>query len=260
MSNSSSRPLPSRDTTFTAAVANGVAIALGLYTIVALTGQWSFVSTAVSNVLIQIGHWLGATAAVDSQVYWYMARSAGVVAYLLLWGSVAWGLLVSNKLLDGLVKPPVVYELHKTLSILALVVGMFHGLILLGDTYMKFTIFDILIPFVSPYQPFWVGLGILGLYLTAILVVSFYIKKRIGQRAWRLLHYSSFLVWIMTSLHGMLSGTDSKLLLMQVMYTAAIASVGYLFVYRLAAAREKREKRAGQARSQVVSRKSYSRN
>jgi predicted ferric reductase len=243
MSTSLSRPLPSRDTTFTAAVMGGIAVALGLFTTATLTGQWSFVSTTVGNVLTQIGHWLGATSAVDSQVYWYMARSAGIVAYLLLWGSVAWGLMVSNKILDGIVKPPAVYELHKTLSILALVVGMFHGFILLGDTYMKFTIFDILIPFVSPYQPFWVGLGILGLYLTAILVVSFYIKKRIGHRAWRLLHYSSFLVWIMTSLHGLMSGTDSKLLLMQVMYTAAIASVSYLLFYRIAAAREKQAAR-----------------
>ncbi len=243
MSTSLSRPRPSHNTTFTAAVIGGITVALGLYTTAALTGQWSFVSTTVANTLIQIGHGLGATSAVDSRVYWYMARSAGIVAYLLLWGSVTWGLMVSHNLLDDIVKPPVVYELHKTLSILALVVGMFHGLILLGDTYMKFTVFDILIPFVSPYQPFWVGLGILGLYLTAILVVSFYIKKRIGHRAWRLLHYSSFLVWIMTTLHGLMSGTDSKLFLMQVMYTTAIASVSYLLLYRIAAAREKKAAR-----------------
>ena len=242
MSTSLSRPRPSREVTFTNAVIGGAAIALGIFTIITLSGQGPFVSAAISNALVQIGRWLGAAPAADSRVYWYMARSAGVVAYLLLWGSVAWGLMVSNKILDGIVKPPVVYELHKSLSILALVTGMFHGLILLGDSYMQYSVLDILIPFRSSYQPIWVGLGTLGLYLMAILVVSFYIKKRIGQRAWRLLHYTSFGVWIMITLHGIMAGTDTQLLLMQLLYVVAIVSVGYLLIYRLVA--EKKPARA----------------
>ena len=242
MSTSLSRPRPSREVTFTNAVIGGAAIALGIFTIVTLAGQGPSVSAAISNALVQIGRWLGATPTADSRVYWYMARSAGIVAYLLLWGSVAWGLMVSNKILDGIVKPPVVYELHKSLSILALVTGMFHGLILLGDSYMQFSVLDILIPFRSSYQPIWVGLGTLGLYLMAILVVSFYIKKRIGHRAWRLLHYTSFGVWIMITLHGIMAGTDTQLLLMQLLYVVAIVSVGYLIIYRLVA--EKKPARA----------------
>ena len=244
MSTSLSRPRPSREVTFTNAVIGGAAIALGIFTIVTLAGQGSFVSAAISNALVQIGRWLGAMPAADSRVYWYMARSAGVVAYLLLWGSVAWGLMVSNKILDGIVKPPVVYELHKSLSILALVTGMFHGLILLGDSYMQYSVLDILIPFRSSYQPIWVGLGTLGLYLTAILVVSFYIKKHIGHRAWRLLHYTSFGVWIMITLHGIMAGTDTQLLLMQVLYVVAIVSVGYLLTYRLVADKKPARARA----------------
>ena len=223
----------SRDITLTHSIVGGIAVAFGLMTIMIVTGHWQAASTAVSNVLIQIGHWLGAAPAADSRVYWYMARSAGIVAYLLLWGSVAGGILVGNKLLNGLVKPPVVYEVHKTLSILALIVGMFHGFILLGDSYMNFSVLDLLIPFHSPYQPFAVGLGILGLYLTAILVASFYIKKRIGQRTWRLLHFTSFGLWIMTSLHGIMAGTDTQSSVTKMMYAVAVVSVGYLLTYRI---------------------------
>jgi predicted ferric reductase len=233
MSSSLSRPLPSREAAGLNLFVNGAAVVLGLITAVVITGQGSAVSLAINNGVVEIGRWLGATPAADSRVYWYMARSAGVVAYLLLWGSAAWGIMVSSKFLDGFVKPPVVYELHKTLSILALVVGLFHGFVLLGDSYIQFSLLDILIPFKSSYQPFWVGLGTLGLYLTAILVGSFYIKKRIGHRAWRLLHYSSFALWVMITLHSVMTGTDSSSLLMQAVYTAAVVSVGYLLMYRV---------------------------
>ncbi len=227
-----------REFTLTNSIVGGIAVAVGLMTIMLVTGHWQTATTAVSNILVQIGRWLGAAPAADSRVYWYMARSAGIVAYLLLWGSVASGIMIGNKLLNGLVKPAAVFETHKSLSILALIVGMFHGFILLGDTYMNFSVLDILIPFHSPYQPFWVGLGVLGAYLSAILVASFYIKKRIGQRAWRLLHYSSFAMWIMTSLHGIAAGTDTASVLMKMLYAVAIVSIGYLLTYRIFAAKE----------------------
>jgi predicted ferric reductase len=228
MSTSPTQPRLTREFTLTNSIVGGIAVAFGLMTILIATGQWQAASTAVSNVLIQIGHWLGAAPAADSRVYWYMARSAGIVAYLLLWGSVAAGIMVGNKLLNGLVRPAVVYEVHKTLSILALIVGMFHGFILLGDSYMNFSLLDLLIPFRSPYQPFAVGL-----YLTAILVASFYIKKRIGHRTWRLLHFTSFGVWIMASLHGIMAGTDTQSIVMKMMYAVAVVSVGYLLTYRI---------------------------
>ena len=245
MSTSVSRQLPARKSTPNNAAIGSAAMALGLVTAITLTGQWPTIAATVNTVLVQIGHWLGATAAADSKVYWYMARSAGIVAYLLLWGAVAFGIMVSDKILDGVAKAPVVFEVHKFLSILALVVGMFHGVVLLGDSFMKFTVLDILIPFLSPYQPFWVGLGILSLYLTAILVGSFYIKKRIGHRTWKLVHYASFAVWVMTSLHGMFAGTDSSQMLVRLMYTLAIVSVGYLLTYRIFSV--KSEKAAKQA-------------
>lgn len=124
---------------------------------------------------------------------------------------------------------------------MALILGAFHGVILLGDTYMNFSLLDILIPFKSPYQPFWVGLGILSLYLMAILVVSFSFQRRIGYRAWKLLHLTSFGVWIMTSLHGIFSGSDSSSLLVKLMYTVAIVSVGYLLTYRIVEAKSSKQ-------------------
>ena len=123
MSVSLSRPRPTREITLTNSIIGGIALAFGIMTILIVTGQWQTASTVVSDILVQIGRWLGAAPAADSRVYWYMARSAGIVAYLLLWGSVASGIAISHKILNGFVKPPVVFEIHKSLSILALIVG-----------------------------------------------------------------------------------------------------------------------------------------
>ncbi len=240
MSSSLSRQRPSPDTLLKTALTGGAALALGLFTAFVFRAQLQPVVATFDGLVAQFSQWLGAAPIADSRTYWYMARSAGIVAYLLLWGSVVWGLLVSSKLVNDYVKPALVYEVHQFLSILALVVGMFHGLLLLGDTYMKFTVFDVLIPFVSPYQPFWVGLGILGLYLTALLVVSFYIKKHIGHKTWRTLHYSSFALWVMITLHSIFAGSDSGAMLVQLMYLMSVTSVSYLLIYRIVEARQRR--------------------
>ncbi len=224
---------PSRDATLKDAVLAGATVALGVLTAIILTGQLAPASAAAGGVLTQLSRWLGAAPAADSRVYWYMSRSAGIVAYLLLWGSVAWGLMVSNKILDGVVKPALTYELHQFLSIVALAAGAFHALILLADTYIQFSLLDLLIPFKSAYQPIWLSLGILGFYLAALVAGSFYVKKRIGHRTWRALHYGSFGVWIMVTLHAVMIGTDTAAPIMTGLYAAAILSISFLLTYRI---------------------------
>ncbi len=222
------------------AVRGGAGIAFGLLSALALTGQLPVASEAVWTALTQAGRFLGAPPAADAQVYWYMARSAGVLAYVLLWASVLWGLAVTNRVLDGAVKPLITFELHQFLSVLALVFGGFHAFILLGDRYIGFGLSDLLIPFKSPYAPAWVGLGILSFYLTALLVVSFYVKKRIGHQVWRWLHYTSFLGWVMVTFHGLLAGSDRSTLAMLALYATATLSVFFLTAYRILVAKVKK--------------------
>lgn len=229
-----------REATLADAVWGGAGLAFGILTALALTGQLDIASGTVWAALTQAGRFLGAVPAADSQVYWYMARSAGVLAYLLLWASVVWGLMVTNKVLDGAVKPLLTFELHQFLSVLALVFSGFHAFILLGDRYIGFGVGDLLIPFKSPYAPIWVGLGVLSFYLTAGLVVSFYVKKRIGHRVWRWLHYASFLGWVMVTFHGLLSGSDSGTWLMLAVYVLTTASIFFLTIYRILMAKVKR--------------------
>ncbi len=85
--------------------------------------------------------------------FWYLSRSAGFVAYLLLWGSVAWGLLLSTKIGRGKLKAPVLLDAHQFLSAVGLGFTFFHGLVLMGDQYLSFPLSAVLVPFAGTYEP-----------------------------------------------------------------------------------------------------------
>jgi predicted ferric reductase len=152
----------------------------------------------------------------------------------LLWASMMLGLGITNKMARLWPGAPAAFALHEYLSLLGLAFAAFDGLILLGDHYTKFSLLQLLVPFAAwNYYPFWVGLGQLGFYAWALLVASFYIRKHIGQRAWRLLHFVSFLAYLGALLHGLTSGTDSSLGWVQGFYWLTGGSFLFLFTYRI---------------------------
>lgn len=168
-----------------------------------------------------------------TSAYWYMARIGGIISYLLLWLSTVWGLVLSTKIVSKVISPAVVYGLHEFLAILTLCFVMLHSFILMGDQYVRFNIFQILIPFTATYEPLWTGLGITAFYLSAAMTFSFYIRKQIGQKVWRTLHYLTFIAYALALVHGLMAGTDSSLLMMKLMYLGTGASVLFLVFFRL---------------------------
>ncbi len=168
------------------------------------------------------------------KAYWYLARSSGVVAYVLLWSSVALGLMITNKLSRLWPGGPAAVDLHQFTSLLGLAFALFHVLILLGDRYIGYTPFTLLVPFAgADYRPLWVALGQFGFYLALPVAFSFYVRRRIGHRAWRLLHYGSFGVYFLVTAHGLGAGTDASSPLMVALYGLTILVTYFLLVYRL---------------------------
>jgi len=176
---------------------------------------------------------MGLPLAGQTSAYWYMARAGGIVAYLLMWLSTMWGLALSTRVIRNWVDAPLAYGLHEFLSILTILFALVHAVVLLGDSYVHFTIFHLAIPFIGPYEPLWTGLGTIGLYLTMALAGSFYVRRHIGQNAWRALHYLTFVAYGLTLTHGLLAGTDSGLPIMKLMYLGTGFSVLFLTYYRL---------------------------
>ena len=176
---------------------------------------------------------------------WYCVRALGFLAYLVLAGSVLYGLLLSTKILDAIAHRPVSFALHKDLAIVALILGTLHGLLLTFDQSFNFTPIAIIVPFQSPYAPIPVGIGQLTLYGTAIVTASFYVRRRIGQRTWRVLHYFTFLAFIGSAVHGVLSGTDGGTQWAFWLYLLTVTAAIFLTTYRIVisvAARSSRPK------------------
>jgi methionine sulfoxide reductase heme-binding subunit len=173
-------------------------------------------------------------AADTTQVTWYITRSAGLTAYLLLWLSTAWGLAVPSKILDGILHGSFTFEFHQFISLLAIGFTTLHVGVLLFDQYLPFNLAQIVFPFLSTYRPIWTGLGVLTFYSVLLVTITFYMRARIGMKAFRAIHLVSLLSFFGAAAHGLFAGTDSPLLFVRLMYIGTSLSIVFLTVYYLA--------------------------
>lgn len=167
------------------------------------------------------------------QTMWYVTRAAGLTAYLLVWLSTVWGLGVSSKIFDPVLQRVFTYDFHQFLSLLAIGFIILHIVVLAADQYLPFSIAQILVPFIAPYRPVWVGIGVFGFYLTILVSITFYIRRWIGQKTFRVIHYASFIAFAFSALHGLFAGTDSPLWTTQAMYLVTSLVVVFLTAYRV---------------------------
>jgi predicted ferric reductase len=187
--------------------------------------------TGLEAPLANLTSWL---FSIDSvQLWWYVTRAAGLVAYLLLWLSMVWGLAVSSKIFDPFLTRDYTYDFHQYLSLFSLGFVALHVIVLMLDRYLPFSLMQVLVPFTSAYRPLWVGLGVISLYLLALVTVTFYLRKRIGMRAFRWIHVLSLLGYLGVTLHALFAGTDSTLASTQIIYKGSFLLVIFLTSYWL---------------------------
>ena len=196
--------------------------------------------TPVTNFL----SWAFSTNSV--QTMWYITRSAGLAAYLLMWLSVAWGLAVSSKILDNLLHRSFTYDFHQYLSLLALGFIALHVIVLMFDQYLPYSVAQILVPFISPYRPLWVGIGVIALYLSLLVTITFYLRGRIGMKAFRYIHMASLLGYLGALVHSVLSGTDSSLTSVLLLYAGTFLVTVFLMTYWIFLSVQKNRMKAAQ--------------
>ncbi len=232
-------------------IAAGVTVGLGA---VALApAGWQLVSgliapavgqasaTGAGSVVAQELQTMGLPLAEESKAFWYVARAGGILAFLLLWLSTIFGVLMSSKMLKGKVDASLLYGLHEFFPTLAVIFAAIHALVLMGDSYIKFSLVDLLVPFAASYEPVWTGLGSLALYLSLALIASFYLKNVISRKVWRAFHYTAFLAFVLALVHGMQAGTDTAVPGVWWMYVISGATLFFATLYRILTAQgEKR--------------------
>ncbi len=172
-------------------------------------------------------------ATADSRTIWYIIRSTGTVAYVLLGASVALGLLISTRATAPGHARVDLYELHTFTSLLAVAFGVTHALSLLFDNFVTFSATQIVVPFTSDYRTFPVGLGTIGLYLAALVYGSFWARRYIGYARWRMFHYTTFAAFVLLTLHAVFSGTDAHTPWMMLILGGTSAVVAALTAWRV---------------------------
>jgi predicted ferric reductase len=170
----------------------------------------------------------------DIKAYWYLSRGSAIVAYILLWLSMVLGLLMTNKIARVWPGNLAAHDLHQFVSLLGLSFVIVHSLILLGDRYMALSVSQIIVPFTTiKYRPEFVGLGQISFYLWLAVLISFYVRRKIGTHAWRVIHFASFISYLIGLIHGITSGTDSVTGWMQILYWGSSGVLLFLIVFRI---------------------------
>ncbi|PWB49032.1 MAG: hypothetical protein C3F10_00005 [Dehalococcoidia bacterium] len=165
---------------------------------------------------------------------WAISRASGLAAFAVLTASVVMGLLISTKASDGVLGRPFVFEMHQFLAVVSLVLIGVHAGSLLFDGFLHFTSLSLVVPFISPYRPLAVGVGVIAGWLVAITTASFWMRSRIGQKRWRTLHYVTFLAYVAGLGHGVFAGTDTQLPVVYWGYILSLATVTALTTLRIA--------------------------
>lgn len=164
---------------------------------------------------------------------WYLARAFGIASFLLLFTSAVVGMLMTTGLMHRIFSPTSSWSLHRTTGIFMILSIVLHIASLLFDTYMDFGFADILLPFVSPYRPLLVTLGIFGFYLFIPVIWTSLIWVDKHSRLWRVTHFLSFPMYLAIFFHSLLIGTDSDRMWMQAIYWTTGSIMVLLIMYRL---------------------------
>jgi methionine sulfoxide reductase heme-binding subunit len=144
----------------------------------------------------------------SSTALWYASRATGVVALVLLTAVMVLGILVTrNRRLPGLPRFGTT-SLHRNLSLLAVLFVAVHVITAIADPFVSIGVAASVIPFTSPYETVWIGLGAVALDLMAALIVTSLLRARIGRRTWRAVHWLSYAIWPVALGHSIWSSKD----------------------------------------------------
>jgi len=169
----------------------------------------------------------------SSPAIWYAARASGVAAYVVLSVVVSIGITMGGKAQSRRWPRFAVEDIHRFGGLLVGSLIGVHVAAIALDSFLPFSIGQLVVPFAARYRPLWTGLGIFAAELLIALAITNHYRKRLPYRFWRVAHYANFAVWSLASVHGIFAGTDRSALWLAVLYGACISTVVALLAWRV---------------------------
>jgi sulfoxide reductase heme-binding subunit YedZ len=168
----------------------------------------------------------------SSPAIWYAARASGVAAYVVLSVVVSLGLGLGGKAQNRRWPRFSIEDIHRFGGLLVGSLIGIHVLTIAADSFLPFSLTQLLVPFTSRYRPLWTGLGIAAAELLLALAITNHYRRRLPYRFWRRAHYLNFAIWTLASLHGLMAGTDRGAVWLAIVYGVSVASVLMLLLWR----------------------------
>jgi sulfoxide reductase heme-binding subunit YedZ len=168
-----------------------------------------------------------------SNVDWYAARAAGVVAYALVTSGVLVGVVLSGRAKLERWPAFAVADVHRFVGLLAATFVAIHVVAIWLDSVVHFSLVQLVVPGAAGYRPFWVALGTVSAELLVAVGVTNALKKRLGFARWKRWHYLTFVLWALSTAHGIGVGSDATERWLRALYVGSVASVAAAAVWRL---------------------------
>ncbi len=169
----------------------------------------------------------------NDKVWWYAARSGGIVAWVLLALSVLWGLALSTKVFGKRPRPNWLLDLHRFLGGLSVVFTAVHVVSILFDKFVTFTVLNVLVPYTGSWHVGAVAWGIVAMYMLVAVEITSLLRKRLSKQAWRAVHYLSFPLFAFATIHAVTAGTDRHTALLRLVLAVGLLSVAVLTIVRV---------------------------
>jgi DMSO/TMAO reductase YedYZ heme-binding membrane subunit len=178
---------------------------------------------------------MAATAVVlaASKVWWYVARSAGIVGWGLSVMAVVWGLALSTRALGRRPPAPWLLDVHRFLGALTVVFVGVHLVGLAFDPWASFGLAELFVPMASSWKPAAVAWGVVAVYLLVAIEVTSLLRARLPLRLWRSVHLTSYVLYATATVHLLLSGTDRHNPFMLAAVVLSVGTVVFFSAYRL---------------------------
>jgi DMSO/TMAO reductase YedYZ heme-binding membrane subunit len=183
----------------------------------------------------------------SSTAIWYATRASGLMALILLTLTMIMGITTTSRARARNWPGFAQQEMHRRISILAVVFLGIHVVTSVLDTYVNISWVAVVIPFTSKYSAFWVGVGAVALDLMVAVFVTSLLRGRMRPGTWRAVHWLAYLSWPVALAHTFGMGTDSREQWVILLGVLCVLSVGAALAWRLRTASRQAVARSARA-------------
>jgi len=165
---------------------------------------------------------------------WYVTRSSGIVATVLMLAALAWGFLFSARETGKRLRPAWWLDLHNGLGGLSLIFTGLHLVAAFADSDLGVSLATVFVPGASSSQTAAFAWGVVAFYGLAVVTFTSWPKKLFRRPVWRAVHLLSVPATVFACVHAYQLGSDAHTPAFRILFPVLAAATVYPLGLRLA--------------------------